>query len=472
MHNAARLGFLIFLPIIRIRRMARRVQIGRITRLGQVTLVCFAVLCGLMIECLGTSPVRQFLAENRLEDALGTCRQFELLSTNDNDNLFACAWVYLRLDKSESAEKILERTKRSSLLPEYQLLQAYSKIKKKRFDEAKKILDPLTIEHKGTPIEMTAQEVTAEFYELQGQLPTAAFIYKGIIGSDPKRGRAHWGLARNYLAQGDTARAIMHLESTAKLWPKHMASRFNLGVLYLATDNIAESARWLSEAHKLNKGDPGVLEQMGLLFEKKGLIPEAVKYWQRALEINKTSTIAKEKLSVHFTAVIDNLIKNRKYSQAMAQMDNGNVTEQPALLKRRGIIHRHLGRYEKAAGDLKSYYGTVTAPDAEAARELGICYVNLKLMDQALNYFQRAANAEPDEGMNHAWLAFALESKGKLDEARESWQKALELLKDPNELEKATRRLASIEKRLGKKKEKKGSMDMGLGGMEEHRDDE
>lgn len=401
------------------------------------------------------SPVRNLLQENRLDEALVLCRQFEVLSTNDNDNFLACAWVYFRTDRVDSAEKLMDKMKRSFSLPEYQLLLAEGKIKRKQFEEAKKILSSITGEYKGSSIGLTAQELSAEVYENLGQLDTAAFIYKQVVGDDSKRARAQWGLGRYYLARGDNRRAIEHLETTTRLWPKHMSSRFNLGVLYLSQDNLPDAAKWLGECYKLDRSDTGVIEHLGLLFEKKGMIAEAIKHWQKAIELKKNSPLAKEKLAKYFTVTIDNLIEQKKYGQALAQIETSGVpvTSQPKLMAKRGLIYRALGRYEKAAGDLKAYLNT-EPNDPTAARELGICYVNLNLVDSAKVYFARATAAEPTNGFNHAWLAYVLETKGDLARARDEWQKAVELFRDPVEVEKATRRLAFIDKKLGKDKKK------------------
>jgi tetratricopeptide (TPR) repeat protein len=422
------------------------------------------------------TPIRQLLAENFLDEGVAMCRQFEVLSTNDNDNFLACAWIYYRTNRSDSAEKLLERIKRSFSLPEYQILLAYGKMVKKRFDEAKKLLDGISGEYKGTAIGITAQETSAEYYEMIGNLSTAAFIYKSVVDDDPKRGRSHWGLGRFYLSQGDTRRAIQHLEMTTTLWPKHLGSRFNLAVIYLTQDNLPEAAKWLAECYKIDKSDPGVLEQLGVLFEKKGLISDAVRHWQRALEIKKDSPVAKEKMAKYSYAVTDSLIQKGDYGRALGELNSQKkVGSDPRLLLRRGLVYRQMGKYEKSLVDLRAYL-KANPSDPLAHRELGICYLNLKLFTQARNAFNQAASEEPDNAFNHAWLAYVLEGQGALSEARNEWQRAIDLFKDPGELVKATRKLASLEKKLRRKekqeaKRKKG-MDMGVGGGIEGEDEE
>lgn len=405
-------------------------------------------------QALG-NPVRSLLLENRLEEAVAICRQFEVLTTNDSDTLFACGWCYLRTDRIAATEKILEQTKNSSHLPEYQMLTAFSRVMRKQYDQGDKMLETLISEHKGTKVEQQATALRAEIKELRGQLPSAAFIYTGVVREDPNNGRAHWALGRHYKNRGDVRLAIQHLEKTTKLWPKHLESRFELAMLYLengGADSLTDAGKWLAEAYRLNKADPRVLEQLGVVFEKKGKIVEAVKYWQKAVEIKKDLKLSNEKLNEHFAQSIDALMEAKKWTEALAKVDGSgkSIQDQPKYILRKAIIIRNLGQHQKASGEFLKYLKT-NPNDPTAFRELGICYINLKQLDQAYNYFVKAVNQEPENGLNFAWLAFGLESKGEFEAARDSWRKAVELIKDPQELEKATRKLSSIEKKLAKK---------------------
>jgi tetratricopeptide (TPR) repeat protein len=445
-----------------------------VTRLGKYLWLSLSLIVSAG-PTFALSPIRALMQENRFEDALTACRQFETLSTYETDNMLACTWVYYRTGRNTSAERILEKLKRKFSLPEYQLLLAYGRIARKQYGEAKRLIDAVVNENKGTSVGLTAQELQGENYEAQGQLSVAAFIYKQVVSDDPKRGWSHWGLGRYHLASGETQRAVMELETTAKLWPKHVGSRFDLAIVALSQNNTAEAFRWLNECYKLNKADPGVLEQLGVLFEKKGLIADAVKYWTRALELNKDATLSKEKLAKYGGTLIDNLIANKRYAEALAKLKaSGDVASQPELLLKRGVIYRNMKNYEKASIDLKTYLAK-NPSDALAMRELGICYLNLNLPDEARNYFKRAASAEPDNGFNHAWLAWVSEAQKDYTAAREEWRKAIDLFKDPNEIEKASRRLSSVETRLrkgeGSKRRKDKGMDMGLGGAPEESED-
>jgi len=399
---------------------------------------------------LASSDVRDLLHQNRLEEALPICRQVEVLGTTNEDNLFACGWVYFRSEQLNPGEKMLERLHRHYSEAEYQLLLGYDFFKKKQYDDAKRIYDSVAAKHRRGGIGLTAQELSGELYEAQGQLDTAAFVYRQVIGDDPNRGTAQWGLGRYYLSHNDNSRARQHLERTVILWPKHAGSRLKLATLYLNLGDLGDAAHWLAEAYKLNKGDTQVLDQMGVLFEKKGMINQAIKQWQKALELKKEDKFAKEKLSTYLSYVVDAMIEAKQFKQALNELDTSgkSLVTDPKLLLRRGIVYRNLNKFEKAAGDLLAYVNS-NPKDGLARRELGICYLNLKLNDQALDNFSRAMEIDPTNGINYAWLAYVLESQGKLADAKQAWQKSLELMKDPKDLERANRRLATVEKKLG-----------------------
>jgi len=419
-------------------------------------LLSFLFLLG-GFSALASNTVKSYLDENRYEEAAQVCRQQEGVGFGDSASMISCAWAYYRQDKLDSGDRLMEKVRSSSSSSlDYQLLAVFSQMKRRQFEGARKTLTPLVQDNKQSPMYPTIQELSAELYEMNNQLDTAAFLYKQILADFPNRGRAHWGLARYYLGRSELGRARSHLEETAKLWPKHLSSRYNLAVLSLQSENLVEAARWLTESYRINRNDPGVLEQLGVLFEKKGFVQEAVKYWQKALAIQKDSPLAKEKLSVHALQLIDSLIATQKYEEAMdqiRQMPQAMAKEQGVLV-RRGMVYRNLGKFDLAIRDLTTYLEK-NPKDPAALRELGICYVNLKLLDKAFNRFADAAELEPNNGLNYAWSAYILESKGKLPQALEAWKRAAELLTDVEELGRAQSRLTALQKRLGKGPKKK-----------------
>lgn len=410
-------------------------------------ILCTFAIVGSVPVFAASSPARTLLNENRLDEAATICRQFEVLSTIDVDNFVACAWVYLRIDKLDGAERFLEKIRKSGVAAaELQLVGAYADIKHKRYEQARISLNRILEEQRSTPLGPATQELSAELYEIVGQADTAAFIYKQVATDDPSRARAHWGLGRYYLSRGDVGRARTHLQTAARLWPKHIGSRYNLAIVLLQSNEVAEAARVLGQCYKINKADPGVLEQLGVVLEKRGNVAEAVKFWRKALSISPDSVLAKEKLAAYGTSSIDALIDAGQYDQAMTQLNSlgKKVAAEPAFQLRRAIVMRYLQKYEAAVPILSGYLQS-NPKDAVGHRELGICYTNLKKWDKAGISFAQAIEADPSNGLNHAWLAYVFEVRKKWTEARAQWASAVRLLSDPADLARAKRRLAALE---------------------------
>ncbi|NBW99349.1 hypothetical protein EBR03_07230 [bacterium] len=441
------------------------------------TLFLGAVLLGSPSEA-STVLLKQLLQENRTEEAVPICRQYEVLPSRDEAVYLACAWVYYRTYRVAAAETLLSKLKNLQTLPEYQLLKIYASVAnqllppdqlktlessakeqyeeklKVRLSEAQKQLEAFLIQHKATPMGKLAQELSAEFYELKGQLDPAAFLYRGLIADYPKSGRAHWGLGRYYLARGDIRRAKVSLEKVAEFWPKHVGSRYNLGLIAITEgpEHYREAARWLAEAFKLNSADVGVLEQIGVLLEAHNKIPAAVKYWRRALELNPSAPIALKKVHQHSGAVIEDLIAKKSWKEALEKIETlkeGAASDSEYLLYQ-GICFRNLGEFEKAKKALSPVVEN-SPKNALALRELGIAELNLEQTESAVDLFKRAGVLEPKEPLNFAWLGFALEAKKDYGGAISAWNSAATLFTEPEEIKKALKKVVKLEQKFTKR---------------------
>lgn len=424
--------------------------------------------------------LKQLLNENRLEEALPVCRQYEVLPTRDDSVNLSCAWIYFRTYRPAAAEAVLQKSRGSATLPEYQLLRIYGTVAKELLEqksleklspeareeydrkikakilEAQKDLQGFIERYKNHPAITKAKELNGEFYEMKGQLEPAAFIYRGIIADQPKSARAHWGLGRYYLAQGDLRRAKISLEETALLWPKHVSSRYNIALISISQKGAKkneEAARWLTQAFKLNQSDVGVLEQIGVLLEANGKPLVALKYWTRALELSPNSSLALKKVQQNSTLVVQDLASKEKWEEVIAKIGefSGPQGETPDdLLIYEGMAYRHLGSFTRASRIFQQVLEK--NPNSPIAmREFGICELNLNKPDQAVSLFEKAARMDKKEGLNYAWLGFAYEAKRDFWRAAEAWTQASNLFKDPKEVKNAIEKVVRLEQRMGKR---------------------
>jgi tetratricopeptide (TPR) repeat protein len=401
-------------------------------------------------------PLRVLLKENRLQEAATACRQLEAAGSANGDAWFDCGRTFFRTQRPSSAEALMAKLRAAGRETETKILEAYDKASKKRYPEAKEILTGLVGATRGTSLGIAVLEAQGEIYEAQGQADTAAFLHRQLYGEENDNGWANWGLGRYYLTKGELARAKEHLERAARAWPRHLGSRYNLAQVALQENNLADAAKWLAECYKIDRADVGVLEQMGLLFEKKGMIGEAVKYWARAVERDKNATVARAKLAEHASTAIDALIERGDYEGAAKKLETvptKMLVAEPRLLLKRGVVRRFLGQYDKATKDLLVYLKK-SPDDALAHRELGVCYLNRGQLAPAQKSFARAIELAPAEGRSYAWYGFLMEAKGDLENARSAWKRAVELITEPEELEKANRRLQAVEAKWKKRDER------------------
>ena len=187
---------------------------------------------------------------------------------------------------------------------------------------------------------------------------TAGFVYNIVLKEDPNRGYAAWGLARFYQSQNDIRRCIQYSELTAKLWPRHIPSRFLLAKVYfsLGPEYLAEGFNWLKESYRLNRTNPEVLEEIGAFFERKNKIPEAVKYWQKALKVNPNLILANEKVKEYFSQTIEQLFDAGQFEEVLEKMaENESLSGTSEMLLIKGKCYRNLGKYDQAIIALKQF---------------------------------------------------------------------------------------------------------------------
>ncbi|MCK9409671.1 MAG: tetratricopeptide repeat protein [Bacteroidetes bacterium] len=86
----------------------------------------------------------------------------------------------------------------------------------------------------------------AKFY------PRAVEMYKKYLVLVPDNYDACVDLGICYYETGDLAQAVKEIESVVRKQPKHQMAMFNLGVIQLSAQNLAESNRWLKRCIEID----------------------------------------------------------------------------------------------------------------------------------------------------------------------------------------------------------------------------
>lgn len=82
--------------------------------------------------------------------------------------------------------------------------------------------------------------------------PRAVETYKKYTALVPDNYDARVDLGICYYETGDVAQAVKEIESVIRKQPKHQMAMFNLGVIQLSAQNMAESNKWLKKCIELD----------------------------------------------------------------------------------------------------------------------------------------------------------------------------------------------------------------------------
>jgi len=180
----------------------------------------------------------------------------------------------------------------------------------------------------------------------------------------------------------------------------------------------------LSFASRVDRNDPGALNNLGVLYYRKGVFDEAVKQFKEALKIDPRFELARENLLYLFseTGMEDPDVSRWKKE---VEKDPENVE---ALL-RLGVSYQNMGRLDEASDVL----GQVVAknPDHYMARiHLGSVLKARGLHQQALEHYLSAAGDVSRSSVFHTDLGEIYYNLGRTDEAISELMTAIKLDSD------------------------------------------
>jgi tetratricopeptide (TPR) repeat protein len=86
----------------------------------------------------------------------------------------------------------------------------------------------------------------AKFY------PRAIETYKRYISLEPKEPDPRVDLGICYYEMGDSKTAVKEIESALAIDPKHQMAMFNLGVIYLSSNDVPKAKEWFRRCSELD----------------------------------------------------------------------------------------------------------------------------------------------------------------------------------------------------------------------------
>jgi tetratricopeptide (TPR) repeat protein len=129
-----------------------------------------------------------------------------------------------------------------------------------------------------------------------GYRDSAKRLFEEAIDVDPEDFHAHNALGYMLMLEGDFAGARIHLETAKQLEPLDTQIRLNLGILRLKEGKPDDAVREFNEALKFDRKSPLLYYYLSVAYGQTGDLGRAIKNCQRALQINPTDLLARERL--------------------------------------------------------------------------------------------------------------------------------------------------------------------------------
>ena len=224
--------------------------------------------------------------------------------------------------------------------------------------------------------------------EGKGLVAQALAHFKAVIQQYPDHQEALQKLARLHFEEGDTARSIEYLQRLTALYPQNKEYRKQLGAAQLAAgrlDNAFEELVGMG-LNIQEQTDANLLALLGSAYSKQGQFNEGVESLTRAHELAPESTPIAIQL-------------------ALSHLRSGELSEAAKLLD--AIRERE--------------------PDNQTANVLAILAYSDGQQEKANSLMAEMIASRPDEGLPLNMRGFILMQAGDLENAREDFEKAIEV---------------------------------------------
>ncbi|MEW6733597.1 MAG: tetratricopeptide repeat protein [Acidobacteriota bacterium] len=180
-------------------------------------------------------------------------------------------------------------------------------------------------------------------------------MLRAALMLDPNNFLANYFTGLFYFNRNQPVRAEIYLKRAAELQPQHIEARLDLIKLYRIQKNDTEAERQLDELLLIAAKDTRVRYSRAVLYAETARYREAIREFENVL-------------------LLDSSLDEVKFELALAAF--------------------HGKEWFKAVRALEDYHTKKTTP--QSIYLLGICYLKLEQVEQAVKHFQHAVELKPD----------------------------------------------------------------------------
>ncbi len=254
-----------------------------------------------------------------------------------------------------------------------------------------------------------------------GDLRQAEQLCLRVLASDPNNPDAHHRLGLVALAQGQTARAIQHLEKAVEQNGRSVAFRHHMGVAMRTAGRKQQAIDNFRLALAQQPGSVPILNDLGVVLREVGELVEAEACHREAIRLDPNMAAAHNNLG--------NLLQGRQDFSAALSSFAAAARLQPNVAE----IHFNIGNCYKAQSvwpQAEAAYRQAAAlrPQMAVAHHgLGAALAEQKRYAEAVISLREALRLNPDFLEAHSGLGAALQALGRPAEARPCFERALAL---------------------------------------------
>ncbi len=319
-------------------------------------------------------------------------------------------------------------------------------IREKRVEEARALIEP----HLDT--NNPAPELLALMGEIQYHLKhreTAERLFLDALHRKQGLAEAHYGLSLIYYDAGRMEDALAQAQYSRNLQPNTTRFLAQLGLCYIALKGFGQARDVLRHATLLEPENVPALNNLGIALHALGGHGEALYFWRRALALNPDYAPAKQNL-----ATAQPVDHTEAAASAGPNPDPGE-SDQPSTMLDREIPELERAQSESpadpdiAASLVRRYIRALRLEDAMDVLHIAQAHQpadttlmllqaqiahRLGQLNHAHAYFRKVLRIEPDHVEALLGLSQVLRDAGKVDEAIEPIEHAVEITETQDSL--------------------------------------
>jgi tetratricopeptide (TPR) repeat protein len=259
-------------------------------------------------------------------------------------------------------------------------------------------------------------------YVIERKTAEAQREYEAALKIDPNYGPAHDQLSALWLANGQSAKAVDHLQQQAASNPKDAQAHFALGSIYRQKRDFARAEAELNQAVQLAPDRVEARLQLGGVFQDQSRLGAAIEQFEAALKIEPRSSALHAILGTARLKNGEPELARKHFEQGLSIDPNSAV-----LANNLAVTNAALGGNLDGALAL-AQKARELAPDlVNAADTLGWIQYKKGLYPSAVQLLEECVRKTPDSAVYRYHLGMALIASGDRSKGRTSLDAALRL---------------------------------------------